>query len=507
MSTVPPGQQCRADGCTSRRVRHGAGRCEAHFRTLCDYIASNPTDREAPAVRRALAARKRTASGKGSPPPEGSRAVEADSGGFDLAGALSRAESAADVLAALAADVDPNATAPTPETLAAWTPLCPDAVMADVLTAVDAEPLEATGAVLRDARIPGTARALFLRILAAFPSMNPNSLTARWLARPLATRGPHPLAGIVRAWIERPPSADAETRPDPLLPVAAVIREVAEREAGQLAFGGVLDPGRDVSAQLPLLPAPDGPRVPLLELADVRGGPVMARGRGAPLDLRLFVGACLWTPHHARSARVRLAVTVRELRDWLWPRGWERRRDLPKLREALWRARDFTIPDGRGLWLPFALRRDPGPDARLDDVAVIDVELPPGAGDGPVIDRWALALLGVESAPRFRAYIAAHSVAWRPGVTRVPHPASPGYRLWSGDPDKYPTLTAADRDRLAFGDVARARKEGRTKADGHWEDLPGVEIIGRMVDGPDGRRGWRIVPDAAAAAIRKRRDG
>ena len=45
-----------------------------------------------------------------------------------------------------------------------------------------------------------------------------------------------------------------------------------------------------------------GPRVPLLELADVRGGPIMAQGRGAPLDLRLMVAACILTPHAARAS-------------------------------------------------------------------------------------------------------------------------------------------------------------------------------------------------------------
>ena len=34
-----------------------------------------------------------------------------------------------------------------------------------------------------------------------------------------------------------------------------------------------------------------------------------------------------------------------------------------------------------------------------------------GCGDGPPVDARTLAKLGVESAPRFRAYIAAQSVA------------------------------------------------------------------------------------------------
>ena len=68
----------------------------------------------------------------------------------------------------------------------------------------------------------------------------------------------------------------------------------------------------------------------LLELSDWRGIPTMARGRGAPLDLRLAVAACLLMPHASRASRGRLTVTVRELRDFLFPNGWERRRDWPR---------------------------------------------------------------------------------------------------------------------------------------------------------------------------------
>ena len=62
-------------------------------------------------------------------------------------------------------------------------------------------------------------------------------------------------------------------------------------------------------------------------------------------------------------------------------------------------------------------------------------------------------------------------------------------------------MTAQNRDRLAFGDVDRARKEGRRKADTHWEDLPGIEILTRRATTPDGQRGWLIVPEEAANAI------
>ena len=138
------------------------------------------------------------------------------------------------------------------------------------------------------------------------------------------------------------------------------VTEAPEREAGRLAFGGILDAGDARPGQLPLFPSPDGPRVPILELADIRGGPIMARGRGAPLDLRLFVGAVLWTPHQSRASRGRLAVTVRELRDFLFPNGWKRRRDWPAIQKALLRARDYWLP-GR-----LQLAREAG--ARVDTI-------------------------------------------------------------------------------------------------------------------------------------------
>ena len=68
----------------------------------------------------------------------------------------------------------------------------------------------------------------------------------------------------------------AVTRPDPILPGVLVegMAEHPAREAGRLAFGGLLDGREDLAeAQLPLFDRPkEGPRVAMLELADARGG-------------------------------------------------------------------------------------------------------------------------------------------------------------------------------------------------------------------------------------------
>ena len=327
---------------------------------------------------------------------------------------------------------------------------------------------------------------------------------AAWLELPLEEddhRPLHPLAPIVRAWLGE---VRADDRGDPILPVVTV-HESPERAAGRLAFFGGIDPPNQPveSAQLPLLaPELDGLiRVPLLELSDWRGVPSMSKGRGAPLDLRLAVATVVLMPHISRAARGKLAVTVRELRDFLWPKGWERRRDLPRMRAALYRARDYVIPVGGGrLWLPFALRLDPGPDAALDDVILIDVELPPGMADGPPIVSEILRRLSVESGPRFRAYIAAHSVTWKPGITKVKAPQSGGRWLWTSNPEAYPVLTQPDRRRLAFG----ANDPGnRTKVaiDKPWTKLPGMVVVDRKAVDRDGRGGWRIVPEAVADKV------
>ena len=308
------------------------------------------------------------------------------------------------------------------------------------------------------------------------------------------------LEAEVKAWRDGPERVKAETRPDPILPTVKASKVEVRERRGRLAIGGLTD-GREPRGQLPLIAASKGPRVPQLEMADSAGVPTMARGRGAPLELRLAVGACLLTPLDHRTERRRLVVTVRELRDFLFPRGWERGRDWPRIREALRTCRDYTIPVGRGgFWYPLALRYDPGSAATLDEEVWLDVELPSGAATGPLVDRRALALLGVESAPRFRAYIAAHAVCWIPGRTRVPYPGGGPPRLWTGDASRYPVLTRADRRRLAFGNDAKNRTRG--EQDGPWEDLPGVEIVSRKASTADGRRGWLVVPEDAAVAIR-----
>ena len=168
---------------------------------------------------------------------------------------------------------------------------------------------------------------------------------------------------------------------------------------------------------------------------DRYGVPTMAQGRGAPLELAVYIGACILTPHRVRVSHGRLVTTVRELRDFLFGPTWRpgptgnRPGDWERVRAAALNASDLWLPLENGdLWRAVAVRKIPPADYRpeyLDRQVIFDVELPDGAAHGPVIDRLELARLRLVSGPKFRAYIAAHSVAWRPGVTRRRHPRQP----------------------------------------------------------------------------------
>ena len=284
---------------------------------------------------------------------------------------------------------------------------------------------------------------------------------------------------LLAAGVERlPPIVLAETRPDPLLPVVHSVRGAPEREAGRLAFGGILEAGDHPSGQLPLFPAPDGPRVALLELTDAHGVPTMAQGRGAPLELAVYVGACILTPYDFRDRRARLVTNVRELKAFLFgpgrwrpgatgnrPGDWQRVRDAALHASGLWLP--VPHPDGApDLWRAVAVRKIPPAEyepGHLDREVIFDVELPPGSSDGPPMTGRNCPGCGGFPAPASRAYLAAQSVAWRPGRTRVPHPSNRRYRILDRRRLQVSrTDGGGSRPAGVRGRVGRPATEGRT---------------------------------------------
>ena len=320
----------------------------------------------------------------------------------------------------------------------------------------------------------------------------------------------HPLAPLIHAWQRGPREVDHETRVDRrIMPTLQVVGPTPERERGIL-FGGLVD-DRPRSAELALFPDLEPPRhrVPLLEIVDRSGVPIRSQGRGAPLEARLLVrgGLLMIRPEDRHLETVRISITVGELLDGLWPprrdkRGMldrHTRRNWPKLLDALYRARDWTVPDGRGgRWFPMALRRLPlsatdGDTPTLDELVVIDLAPVPGAVSGASVDLPALDRMGVTSGPRWRAYIAGRSLIWVPGTTRRPVPETEGKRFgWSRNQDDYAVLALNDLRRLAFGDQD-AKNRTRAAILAPWQDLPDLTME-EATDVRTGVRGWRLLP-------------
>ena len=224
--------------------------------------------------------------------------------------------------------------------------------------------------------------------------------------------------------LEQPVSVEPDRRKDKcILPRIVAGAEQPERKVGML-FGGLNEGRRITTPELPLWPeVASAKRVLILDLIDATGLPVMAGGQGAPLPLRLFVRALATVKPDARKLPiVRLALTLCELRDGLFPNGWERQRDWPKLRQALTHAGDYAIHDGYGRWFPLALRYLPDSPG-LDEMIVLDVAYPPGSHSGPVVDLPEMARLSVISVS---GVLTSRCIRW-PGnpVQRVFPPRGP----------------------------------------------------------------------------------
>ena len=372
------------------------------------------------------------------------------------------------------------------------------------------EPMDPLNEALQRMRTFGGGAAASAVLTEEGDDVSLSILSMYWHQCPPERRPRHTCGPLMAAWLEHGPvTTEAETRVDRrIMPTLQVDGPTPERERGIL-FGGLID-DRPRSAELSLFPEmePTRHRVPLLEIVDRTGLPIRSRGRGAPLEARLLVrgGLLMIRPEDRHLETVRIAVTVGELLDGLWPPRRDKhgmldrhaRRNWPRLLDALYRARDWTVPDADGgRWFPMALRRlppsaDDGTPA-LDDLVVIDLAPVPGAKSGPSVDLPALDRMGVTSGPQWRAYIAGRSLIWVPGTTRRPVPKTDRKRYgWSRDPEDYPVLTLDDLRRLAFGD-RDAKNRTRAAILAPWLNLPDLNLV-EATDQRTGVRGWRLLP-------------
>ena len=240
--------------------------------------------------------------------------------------------------------------------------------------------------------------------------------------------GTHPLAPLLTAWFDRPQPVQPDRRTTGIIPGSAKVRGIVPTSGQQaLALGELnalprlgLTQYPDTQTRLPgIAPTDDAMIVPPpLQLYDLTTLPANSGGRGAPLTMRAQLEFFMAVPLAQRGKVVRLKVHGRELISWLWPNGnFRPNKHLGPLGEALTNLSRIFLPWTGGAWFPTRVVNIP---THADDWLLVDVELPPGSGQGPLVHRPTLRGYGLHSAPAYRAYLAA-TYQWDEYLTNAGH--------------------------------------------------------------------------------------
>ena len=304
--------------------------------------------------------------------------------------------------------------------------------------------------------------------------------------------GSYLLAPDVTAYLNRLPKIGPDTRENAIMPNPVALVRDLRSEQGEL-FDDLqlarrrglqpIPPQRSLFATLPGFESGPIVKVPCLPLIlfDASFRVSNARGKGAPLVLRLWVEAILSVPAKDRTRTVRLTVKPRDLIRALWPNGTFRPgRDGPKLTCALAMLHAARVPwiDSKGqpggYWAIVAVRNAPdfrNPESEL----VLDVELPPGSQFGPLVHRPTLRKYGVKSAAAYRLSLGA-AYYWNRYLTHK------GKRL-------PPTVPVVERDER--GIVLNAHGDPVTAKGGapvtHWNDKRAIRT-GEYIRNPELQR-------------------
>ena len=227
---------------------------------------------------------------------------------------------------------------------------------------------------------------------------------------------------FARGWLERPTPIQIEPERRKDMTVLGIVQVSGgephpARQMG-LDFGG-RGSRTQSSSQLPVLAEQTaGPHdVPILNMVDDAGIPVKAPNRGAPRALRFAVRTLAMLPTHVRrpGQSIKMAITMRDIRDGLFQGQWRRWRDWPRTRDMLLEMQKYGITVGGDEYFPWNVKYLPRVgNQNLDAEGLICIDLPPGTkNSGPIINLPVLDELGADSAGRYRAYVAAHTVSWR----------------------------------------------------------------------------------------------
>ena len=290
------------------------------------------------------------------------------------------------------------------------------------------------------------------------------------------------LVPLLEGWMTEPGRRPAvpERRSRRILP-APVLHAVSTKAQLPAPIGprfSQLGRKANGAAYLPGLEPPPLVEVPVLPL---QVGQVSAAGAGAPISSRLWFGCQMALPvDHRTGENVVLTFTLREIRDWLWPNGWNRSRDLPRLIEGLRNLATMGIVWERREWLLVRPILIPTMDTMLDDYLLVEVTALPGSDRGPMIDTKALWALGAKGAVPWRMWLRLaylwDSAKLRNGGHRI-HATRPGVRRGPGgailNRSGEPVLTKAGKPVRNWND-ARAVRTGRIERNPQADRVPAL---------------------------------
>ena len=370
------------------------------------------------------------------------------------------------------------------------------------------------------------------------------------LARKQDAKLTHPLAPIVREWIQTQTAKRITPDYDKKHPSGIVkyrlgsVRDVIVSQANATEKVGQL---RGISA-----PAPESQQIelpgfemqsllptilPLENVRIVEGMETTKRGAVA-MPIRLFFEALMALD--PKETQADLHIKLGDLLHLLNPDGkYNRTNHLPYVLQGLHSLYDLRIPyrenpdkpDTEVDWIPVLPRTVPNVNSGDDASIILEVKMPPNAKSGMMVEKDILRLTGKQSSAKFNAYLSACWLFDRYGTTPrgIIDPTKPaaqrdaegyltdrnGKRIFNdrGKPikDRYHPRNIAAGERvenearerypiLSFDDLTRAcfpkgfdRKKRATyqkRALKAWEELEADNIL-RI---EKYQHGWRILP-------------
>ena len=257
----------------------------------------------------------------------------------------------------------------------------------------------------------------------------------------------HPIAPIIKTWMqENLPVVPPERRKDTGI-LHEALRDSFPSPRWNLHINEDLPAGgrevltnlsqSELQMELPGFEFPETELVPALPLVTYEGagGKSLSKGRGAPIEQRLFINVLLEYQHSERASWniSRLGTTYRDIISWLYPNGTNlsKRILIPRLHQGMWRLHNLRFVWDRREWNIISVDALPTMAIKAKDPLTFTIRMPDGMNKkgGALIGIELLRIYGARSAPKFRAWVRL-AYLWDTAKLR-----NGGYRVYATVPE------------------------------------------------------------------------